>query len=175
MPTPWRRYCASAAPLSAVTSVSPDVHRAGGGRQQAGQAREQRRLARAAGPEQQHEVAVAGLEPEALDRPDGVAALRVLDRQVLDPQLRHGSAREGQGGVDADRAAQRGEAGHDADDHGDEREREVDAALDHHGHRERGRQDLRQPAARAGRPGARPARPGRQGSAPACATTRRPP
>src|SRR5690606_19747581 len=51
------------------------------------QRREQGGLAAAAGAEQQHQLAVAELEVEPVDGPDGIAAARVLDREIADLDL----------------------------------------------------------------------------------------
>ena len=79
-----------------------DTDRAHSRAQQRGQAGEQRGLARSARAEQDHQLPVVGREIQAVDRTDGVAALYVLDGEVLDLQGGQLSASECQCGIDCD-------------------------------------------------------------------------
>jgi hypothetical protein len=73
--------------LGDVDVADPDLALCRG--EDAGQARQERGLARAARAEQDDELTVAGLDIEPLDGSHHLAALGVLDGEVLDRQVRH--------------------------------------------------------------------------------------
>ena len=86
-PTVERRYSVSAAPRSWVTSMSatrtePDV-----GVRIAASTESNVVLPQPRRAEQQHELAARGVEVEPVDRPDGIAAGRVLDDEIADVEV----------------------------------------------------------------------------------------
>src|SRR4051794_6801821 len=76
--------------------LAADEDRPGRGREDARQSREQRRLAAAAGSEQQHELSGGYVQIQAVDGSHDIAAAGVLDGQLLDDEINgraHGNSR----------------------------------------------------------------------------------
>ena len=97
--------------------IAPD-----GRREDPAEAREQRRLAAAARPEQQRELARLDAHREPVDRPHRVPAARVLDHEVLDLQRGHHAPPNASAGLTVTARRRPGEAREPADEHRDERQ-----------------------------------------------------
>ena len=75
------------APGEAGGLAAVELDGSGRGREEPGQAREQRRLPAARGPEEDDQLAVGGVEAEAVERPHDVATGAELHREVANREV----------------------------------------------------------------------------------------